>query len=96
MAAREFDIVLYGATGFTGLRTCQYLARNYKQGVRSSLPIIKADASSPESLEAMTARTKVVITTVGPFLKHGEPLVAACVKQGTHYIDSTGESPFVQ
>ena len=43
----------------------------------------------------MTARTKVVISTVGPFLAYGEPLVGACVKQGTHYVDSTGESPFV-
>ncbi|KAF9093533.1 hypothetical protein BGX23_003243 [Mortierella sp. AD031] len=120
MAAREFDLIIYGATGFTGLRTCQYLARNYTEGVRwaiagrsvpkleevreklvainpalTSLPIIKADASSQESLETMTAKTKVVISTVGPFMQYGEPLVAACVKQGTHYVDSTGETPFV-
>ncbi|KAF9431792.1 hypothetical protein BGZ76_011693 [Entomortierella beljakovae] len=120
MSSREFDLVIYGATGFTGLRTCQYLARTYKQGVRwaiagrsvpkleevrdklvaidpklSNLTIIKADAGNPESLEAMTARTKVVISTVGPFLQYGEPLVAACVNKNTHYIDSTGESPFV-
>jgi len=121
MTTREFDLVLYGATGFTGLRTGMYIARTYKQGVRwaiagrsvpkleevreklvaidpslSNLTIIKADASSTESLEAMTARAKVVLTTVGPFMKHGEPLVAACVKTGTHYVDSTGESPFVR
>jgi len=59
------------------------------------LTIIKADAANTEDLEAMTARTKVVISTVGPFLAYGEPLVGACVKQGTHYVDSTGESPFV-
>ncbi|KAG0261880.1 hypothetical protein BG011_000577 [Mortierella polycephala] len=120
MNKREFDLVLYGASGFTGLRTCQYIARTYKQGVRwaiagrsipkleqvreklvaidpslSNLELIKADASNTESLEAMTARTKVVISTVGPFLQYGEPLVAACIKTGTHYIDSTGETPFV-
>ncbi|KAK3842713.1 MAG: saccharopine dehydrogenase [Linnemannia gamsii] len=120
MTAREYDLIIYGATGFTGLRTCQYLARNYTEGVRwaiagrsvpkleevreklvainpalSSLPIIKADASSPGSLETMTAQTKVVISTVGPFMQYGEPLVAACIKEGTHYVDSTGESPFV-
>jgi len=43
----------------------------------------------------MTARTKVVISTVGPFIHYGEPLVDACIKEGTHYVDSTGESPFV-
>ncbi|KAG0042781.1 hypothetical protein BGZ83_012194 [Gryganskiella cystojenkinii] len=120
MAAREFDLVIYGATGFTGLRTCQYLARTYKQGVRwaiagrsakkleevreklvvinpalSKLAIIQADSSNVEELASMAARTKVVLSTVGPFMKYGEPLVGACVKQGTHYIDSTGESPFV-
>ncbi|KAG0085448.1 hypothetical protein BGZ92_008997 [Podila epicladia] len=120
MAAREFDVIIYGATGFTGLRTCQYLARTYPKGVRwaiagrstakleevrqklvaidpalSTLPIVQADASDMSALEAMTARTKVVLTTVGPFLAHGIPLVEACVKQGTHYIDSTGETPFV-
>ncbi|KAG0301509.1 hypothetical protein BGZ97_002765 [Linnemannia gamsii] len=120
MAARKFDLIIYGATGFTGLRTCQYLARTYTEGVRwaiagrsipkleevreklvainpalSSLSIIKADASSPDSLEVMVAQTKVVISTVGPFMQYGEPLVAACIKQGTHYIDSTGETPFV-
>ncbi|KAG0201284.1 hypothetical protein BGX28_005836 [Mortierella sp. GBA30] len=120
MVTREFDLVLYGATGFTGLRTALYIARTYKQGVRwaiagrsiekleqvreklvavdpalSNLSIIKADASSAESLEAMTRKVKVVISTVGPFIQYGESLVAACVKTKTHYIDSTGESPFV-
>ncbi|KAF9577288.1 hypothetical protein BGW38_007610, partial [Lunasporangiospora selenospora] len=61
-----------------------------------SLPLIKADASDPDSLDAMVAKTKVVISTVGPFIVHGEPLVNSCVKHGTHYVDSTGESPFVK
>ncbi|KAG0333121.1 hypothetical protein BG004_000966 [Podila humilis] len=103
MAAREFDIVVYGATGFTGLRTCQYLARTYPQDVRwaiagrsvpkleevrqklvainpslTTLPILQADAADMASLEAMCAKTKVVITTVGPFLAYGVPLVEAC------------------
>ncbi|KAF9969758.1 hypothetical protein BGZ73_007743 [Actinomortierella ambigua] len=120
MAAREFELVIYGATGFTGLRTALYVARTYpKESLRwaiagrsiekleqarekitavnpafSDLPIIKADASSPESLSAMVSRTKVILSTVGPFLQYGEPLVEACVRQGTHYVDSTGEFPF--
>ncbi|KAF9934792.1 hypothetical protein FBU30_000086 [Linnemannia zychae] len=120
MGLKPFDLVLYGATGFTGLRTCQYLARTYPEGVRwaiagrsipkleevreklaainpalKTLPIIKADASSPESLEEMASQTKVIISTVGPFMLYGEALVKACIKQGTHYVDSTGETPFV-
>ncbi len=38
---------------------------------------------------------KVVITTVGPYLKYGEPLVAACAAAGTDYVDLTGEPEFV-
>ncbi|KAG0236214.1 hypothetical protein BGW42_003859 [Actinomortierella wolfii] len=121
MTEREFELIIYGATGFTGLRTALYVARTYPveslrwaiagrsieklEQVREKLvavnpalkdlPLVKADASSPESLSAMVARTKVVLTTVGPFLQYGEPLVAACVQQGTHYVDSTGETPFV-
>ncbi|KAF9165047.1 hypothetical protein DFQ26_000681 [Actinomortierella ambigua] len=112
MAAREFELIIYGATGFTGLRTALSLrwaiagrsieklkqAREQVAAINPAfkdLPIIKADASSPESLSAMVSKTKVVLSTVGPFLQYGEPLVAACVRHGTHYVDSTGETPFV-
>ena len=40
-------------------------------------------------------RARVVITTVGPYLEHGAPLVAACAKAGTDYVDLTGEPEFV-
>src|SRR5690606_6206240 len=41
---------------------------------------------------AMVRQTKVVITTVGPYTRYGEPLVAACVDEGTDYVDLTGET----
>lgn len=59
-------------------------------------PIIVADADSPASLDAMAARTRVVCTTVGPYLKYGEALLAAVVEAGTDYVDLTGEVPFVR
>ncbi len=114
---REFDIVLYGATGFVGKLTAEYLARaggdarialaGRSQGkllaVRETLgdkaqawPIIAADASQPSTLNAMAARTQVVVTTVGPYLKYGLPLVAACAAAGTDYADLTGESLFIR
>jgi short subunit dehydrogenase-like uncharacterized protein len=49
-----------------------------------------------QSLLNMAAQTKVVLTTVGPFLRYGENLVEACVKAGTHYCDITGEPVFVR
>ncbi len=117
MTQREFDIVVYGATGFVGKLTAEYLAEaggnarialagrspQKLEAVRATLgeaagdwPIIKADASSPASLEEMAARTRVVITTVGPYAKYGLPLVAACAKTGTDYCDLTGEATFVR
>jgi short subunit dehydrogenase-like uncharacterized protein len=116
--SREFDVVVFGATGFVGVLTAKYLAEHAPDGTRIALagrnegkleqmraalpaaahdwPIIVADADSPASLDAMAARTRVVCTTVGPYLKYGEPLLAAVVNAGTDYVDLTGEVPFVR
>lgn len=59
-------------------------------------PIIVADSDSPASLDAMAARTRVVCTTVGPYLRYGESLLAAVANAGTDYVDLTGEVPFVR
>ena len=114
---REFDIVLYGATGFVGKLTAQYLATAGGQArialagrssqkllaVRESLgaaaqswPLIEADSSKPSTLNDLAARTRVVVTTVGPYIKHGLPLVSACAAAGTDYADLTGETPFIR
>ncbi|KAJ3104290.1 hypothetical protein HDU97_009366 [Phlyctochytrium planicorne] len=62
----------------------------------ANIPILIADASDIASLEAVVSQAKVVITTVGPFMQYGTALVDACVRKGTDYIDSTGETPFVK
>lgn len=120
---KEFDVVLFGATGFTGELVAEYLAqfndseedlkwaiagRNLKklEGVRqrlaklneswSDLPLIEADSTDPESLRAMARRAKVVCSTVGPYAKYGTPVVEACVSEGAHYCDLTGETPWVR
>lgn len=61
-----------------------------------SWELIAADASQPSSLNAMAARTQTVVTTVGPYLKYGLPLVAACAAAGTDYADLTGEGLFIR
>ncbi len=120
MTDRPHDIVLFGATGFTGALTAEYLARHAPEGarlalggrnrgkleqVRSSLaeidarwgelPLLEADVSEPASIRALAEATRVVITTVGPYIHYGEPLVAACAAAGTDYVDLTGEPEFV-
>ncbi len=58
--------------------------------------ILVADVADPASLAAMTARTRVVLDLVGPYTLYGEPVIAACVEQGAHYVDLTGEIPFAR
>lgn len=59
-------------------------------------PLIVADAADAEAMTALAASTRVVATTVGPYAKYGMPLVAACAKAGTDYVDLTGEAVFVR
>lgn len=118
--ARRLDIVMFGATGFTGGLTAEYLARHAGANVRwalagrnldklaavrkrliainsacKTLELIQADVGDAESIRNVAESTAVVITTVGPYLNFGEPLVAACAAAGTDYVDLTGEPEFV-
>src|SRR4051794_2804437 len=112
--AREHDVVLFGATGFTGALTAEYLAANVPDGTSWALagrnadklaalrdrlgvdvPLLHADVTDAGSLRDVAQGARVVITTVGPYLNYGEPLVAACAEAGTDYVDLTGEPEFV-
>ncbi len=120
-STRPFHITVFGATGFTGRLTAEYLAtcpdsQHIKWAIAGRNPVkledcrrailalnpaadvsvIEADSQSPESLKKMAEQSKVIITTVGPYLNYGEPLVRACVEAGTHYVDLTGEPEFVE
>jgi short subunit dehydrogenase-like uncharacterized protein len=57
---------------------------------------IVADIKDPDSLAAMAARTRVVLNLVGPYTHYGQPVIEACVGNGAHYADLTGEIPFVR
>jgi short subunit dehydrogenase-like uncharacterized protein len=118
MSSRDFDLVLLGATGFTGRLVAEYLDVHAPDGVRIALagrapeklealraslgargrafPILRADSHDDASLAALAQQAKVVCSTVGPYAKHGLPLVAACAKAGTHYADLTGEVQFMR
>src|SRR3982750_996502 len=117
---RELDLVLFGATGFTGRLTAQYLAHHAPGGLRwalagrslakleavrdhvasiddrlGALPLVTADVTDDVSLKDLANRARVVVTTVGPYLAYGEPLVVACSVAGTDYVDLGGEPEFV-
>jgi len=58
--------------------------------------VVVADATDTAALDRMAAQARVVLSTAGPFARHGSELVAACVRHGTHYADITGETPWVR
>lgn len=120
VSERGYDLVLFGATGFAGELTAEYLAKSAPPGCRwalagrsehklvavrerlaeldsacADLPLLHADVTDASSLRAVAESANVVISTVGPYLEHGEPLVAACAAAGTDYVDLTGEPEFV-
>jgi short subunit dehydrogenase-like uncharacterized protein len=116
----EYDVVLFGATGFTGELTAQALCSAMPAGGRwalagrdqtklaavrdrlaavdpaaERLALLTADVADAATLGALAASSRVVVSTVGPYLEHGDGLVAACAQTGTDYVDLCGEPEFV-
>jgi len=108
-AEREFDVVLFGATGFTGRFAAEYIKKTHKdlkwavagrnakalEGMSLGIPIILADASDSAALRALAFRTRAVISTAGPFWLHSSELLRQCASAGTHWADITGEADWV-
>ena len=103
---RTYDIVLFGATGFTGGLTAEYLAQHAPKELRwaiagrsaskleaikqrlvaldahaASVGVIEAQLDDDASLQRMAAQTRVLLSTVGPFVDYGEPVVRAASMQ---------------
>jgi short subunit dehydrogenase-like uncharacterized protein len=115
MADREFDIVLFGASGFVGRLVAEQLARHAPADIRIALagrtparveevrdklgvdwPVRTADSADVAALRELAGSAGVVVSTVGPYARHGLPLVRACAEAGTDYADLTGEVLFVR
>src|SRR6476469_2650753 len=100
-------IVLFGATGYTGRLVAASLLERGARPVlagrsKDSLDALAselgggldtavADVARPESVGELVKRGDVLLSTVGPFARWGEPAVRAAVDAGAHYLDSTGE-----
>jgi short subunit dehydrogenase-like uncharacterized protein len=104
-------IAVYGATGFTGKLVARELhrrgadfvvaGRNQAKldalaGELGGIPARAASLEDPAALRTLLDPCAAVIACAGPFAEHGEPVLAAAVDTGTHYIDTTGEQPFMQ
>lgn len=115
-AGRDFDLLIYGATGFTGRLMVQHLDALLSEpkgpklrwaiGGRDSKkladlartcktsPSILIGASQSE-VSQMAAKSRVVVSAAGPYQLCGEVVVKACVENGAHYVDVTGETIWV-
>jgi short subunit dehydrogenase-like uncharacterized protein len=119
MPDRQYDVVLYGASGFTGRQTVQYFARNMRPSdlrwaiagrnrqaletarehageTARSVDILVADAQDQPAVDAIVSKTRVLLTTAGPFSLYGTKIVDACVRYKTHHVDITGETFWVR
>ena len=104
-----YDIIIWGASGFTGRLAVDYIYKNQNNSNLTwavagrneskikdildgkNVPILIADSHDKESLVDLVKKTKVILTTVGPYARYGSELVEACAENGTHYCDLTGE-----
>ena len=62
----------------------------------SSVLVLVADAADEQALRRVAASCQVVVSAAGPFARMGDPLLKACVAEGTHYTDVTGEPLYME
>ncbi len=119
MIKKKYDIVVWGATGFTGKWVAKHLfdthqdsglnwaiagrnaeklneVRDFIGDVNASIDGMIADSEDQSTLSELVKSTKVIITTVGPYAYYGSLLVKLCAEHGTHYVDLTGEVPWMR
>jgi short subunit dehydrogenase-like uncharacterized protein len=104
-------IVVFGATGYTGRLVAERLAGAGERPVLAGrsperlaalaerlggLETAQADVTRANSVAALVREGDVLVSTVGPFVKFGEPAVRAAITGRATYLDSTGEPPFIQ
>ncbi|KAF8624483.1 hypothetical protein AX17_007112 [Amanita inopinata Kibby_2008] len=112
------DIIVLGATGFTGRLISRYLAAHPQHDkftwaiagrsrtkldtlvkdleLPPKVAVVKLDVTDEQEVERVVKTTRVVINTVGPFYRWGTPVVRACVRNSVHYVDLTGETPWIR
>ncbi len=114
MSDREFDVVIFGASGYTGKLVAEYMQDQYGDDIsikyaiagrntekllevkkdlnlNEDIKILQVDSNDLDSLDKMTSSAKCILTTVGPYQLYGSKLVESCAKNGTDYVDLTGE-----
>lgn len=112
LSKQRGPIAVYGATGYTGRLVAEELSaagsdfilsgRNQRKldelagSLDGEVQVQVASVDEPESLRSLLKECSVVIDCAGPFLLYGEPVLKAAVETGTHYLDTTGEQPYMK
>jgi len=118
-ANRPYDIVLFGATGFTGRLTAEHISTHLPTDLKWAIagrsmnklealaaeckhldpdriqPRIEICNINGSQLSVLAQKTRLLVSTAGPYSLYGEPVFKACAANGTHYLDVTGEVPWV-
>lgn len=121
---KDIDIVIYGASGFTGRLGCLYLAGYPDQDfitkchlaiagrskerlveLQSELTrinnfmgrvsLLTANAFSTQELDRITSRARCLLNFAGPYVWYGSLVVESCVRNMCHYVDLSGELPWI-
>ena len=102
MESREYDIILYGASGFTAKHIIKELEQSSLKIAVAARSICKIQPTflhkiecSIENINNLAIRTKLLINAVGPYAHSGAAIIRACILAGTHYIDISGETQFL-
>ena len=70
----------------------------------SSLKSLNSDRPQPtvltlelnkSDLESLAKKTRILLNCIGPYHLYSTPIVEACASTGTHYLDVTGETPWL-
>jgi short subunit dehydrogenase-like uncharacterized protein len=109
---REYEVVLLGATGYTGKYCAQYTASHLPTDLKWAVagrstsklaalvddikqlnpdrrpPAVETCSLDERELEGLAKKARLIVSCVGPYHKYGEPVVKACIANGTHYIDT--------
>lgn len=109
--ADDRGIGVLGATGFTGRLVMRALCERGARAVAAGrnpaklqamerelggVPTMVADVTEPNTLDELGRRCRVIVNCAGPFVDLGKPVVEAALRHGCHYLDTTGEQPFVR
>ncbi|KAL8732038.1 MAG: hypothetical protein Q9166_002990 [cf. Caloplaca sp. 2 TL-2023] len=117
--SRTYDLVLLGATGYTGKLCAEHITTSLPTDIKWAVsgrsherltsiveelksynpdrvqPGVEVATLSLDDLRSLAQKARLVLNTVGPYHKYSSPVVQACAESGTHYLDVTGETPWV-